>query len=69
MKICSICEKNDTEIKFYSKNKCSKCKNKEDIKKRAEKAGREYNPKETIYIPEGYKQCSNCKKEVYKKEY
>jgi len=48
-------------LNFIVKNKCSKCKNKEDSKRRAKKAGREYNPRETIDILDGYKQCTNCK--------
>lgn len=62
MKICKICGKTEEEVKFYGnyKTKCSKCVNKEQSKKRAEKAGRVYKPKEELDIPEGFKKCTKC---------
>ena len=64
MKTCKICGKTEEEVKFYDKykTKCSKCVNKEQSKKRAEKAGRIYKPKEELNLPEGFKKCTKCNK-------
>lgn len=61
-KVCKICGKQEPEVDFYKGNpsKCKKCKNKEDGKKKAEKAGREYNPKIKPEVSAGYKFCNNC---------
>lgn len=63
MKTCKICEKSEPEVEFYKNSgcKCKKCKNKEDSKRKAEKAGRIYTPRETVDIPEGFKMCTKCK--------
>jgi len=61
-KLCKICGEGEPKVEFYNGNpsKCKKCKNKEDSKKKAEKAGREYIPR--LEAPEGFKCCTKCNK-------
>lgn len=64
VKTCKICNLSEPEVEFYknSGSKCKKCKNREDSRRRAEKAGREYIPREKVEVPEGYKLCTKCKR-------